>query len=54
MLSLLESDYPQEIIENQINLRLKNRLFKMWWEQGADYADALELLRIVHKGYRIP
>lgn len=46
MLELLDSDYPQDIIENQINERLRKRLFKMWWETGdGEYFDALKCVR---------
>jgi hypothetical protein len=54
MLSLLESDYPRDIIERQINDRLQKRLFKMWWESGdSDYWAALRILRVQHGWERI-
>jgi hypothetical protein len=46
MLSLLESDYPRDIIERQINRRLIERLFRSWWGTGeGDYLAALYLLQ---------
>jgi hypothetical protein len=44
VLSLLESDYPQDMIERLINERLQKRLFKLWWDD-VEYFDALDLLR---------
>jgi hypothetical protein len=47
MLSLLESDYPRDIIERQINDRLQKRLFKMWWNREIS-TDVLRLFRWVN------
>ena len=56
MQNLLESDYPRDIIENQVNERLRNRLFRMWWETGEYYGyyNALQLLRNVNKPVPYP
>lgn len=50
MLELLNaSDWPRDIIERRINERLKQRLFKMWWETGdLGYLRALDVMHPDH------
>jgi hypothetical protein len=51
VLEILKSDYPQDMIERLINERLQKRLFKLWWEMGDDYSDALRLFRSVQQPF---